>query len=168
MLRITLIIFIFFLSNTIVKGQEHNHDDHEHHTHPKNEIGVANAPVYYLKEKEFTYGLHFHFIRTIGESKFGLGLGYEQIFDEHEHKTIGIVGCFRPTHGLSINLSPGLTFEKHIEDDGTIETEKNLGAHLESAYEWDFGNLHIGPVVEFAYDQEDIHISLGLHIGYGF
>ena len=65
-------------------------------------------------------------------------------------------------------MSPGITFEKHIEADGKVEIEKNLGAHLESAYEWEFGNIHLGPVLEFAYDQKDIHISLGLHVGYGF
>ena len=34
--------------------------------------------------------------------------------------------------------------------------------------EFEFNNFHIGPVLEFAYDPEDYHISLGLHIGFGF
>ncbi len=167
-MKLSVLVLFVFISALNAFSQTESHEGHNHHEHPKNEIGVANAPVYYLKEKEFTYGLHLHYIRTIGDSKFGIGLGYEQIFDDHEHKTIGIVTSYRPFHGLSVNISPGITFEKHIEDDGEVEIEKNLGAHLESAYEWEFGNLHLGPVLEFAYDQEDIHISLGLHIGYGF
>jgi len=31
-----------------------------------------------------------------------------------------------------------------------------------------FLTIIIGPSSEFAYDPEDIHLSLGLHIGYGF
>lgn len=40
--------------------------------------------------------------------------------------------------------------------------------HIESTYEFEFKNIHLGPAIEFAYDPEDFHISLGLHIGYGF
>ena len=40
--------------------------------------------------------------------------------------------------------------------------------HLEASYEWEIGDVHLGPVVEYAYDEEDAHISLGLHIGIGF
>ena len=29
-------------------------------------------------------------------------------------------------------------------------------------------NIHIGPALEFAYEPEDFHISLGIHLGYGF
>ena len=135
------VILLFVLINTFsVLAQTESHEGHNHeqnqHQHPKNEIGVANSPVYYLKEKEFTYGLHVHYIRTIGDSKFGLGLGYEQIFDEHEHKTIGFVASYRPFHGFSVNLSPGITFEKHIEDNGEIIESKETVYYDESLGAW--------------------------------
>lgn len=139
---------------------DHIGDEHDEH---KNEFGIANAPVYYLKEKEWAYGFHAHLTRNIKETPFGIGLGYERIFDEHRHNTFGIVGTYRPIHQLSINVAPGITFE-----DVQGVREANFALHLETAYEWEIGNLHIGPVAEIAYDPEDYHFSLGLHIGYGF
>lgn len=158
---ILLFISISFPANSFAqtppKVKEHEHT-HEHH---RNEIGIANSPVYFLKEKSFSYGLHIHYVYNIQRSKFGVGLGYERIFDEHQHNTIGIVGTYRPTERLCLNVSPGLTFEAN-------STSPLFALHLESSYEFEIGNFHIGPAFEFAYDPEDYHLSLGLHIGYGF
>lgn len=143
---------------------DHDHDHfapgHSHGDHHKIEIGIANSPVYFFKEKELAYGLHLHVIRAISKTKFGIGIGYERIFDEHKHTTIGIVGSYRVFDELSINFSPGITFEG--------DSEKLFAAHFEATYEFELGNIHLGPVFEIAYDPEDIHLSLGLHIGYGF
>jgi len=62
---------------------------------------------------------------------------------------------------LTFNISPGLTTEDKNSD-------LNFALHLESAYEFEINDFHIGPAFEIAYDPEDIHISLGLHVGYGF
>ena len=155
-LYLALLITIFS-SNLIAQTTEQS-DKHDHHA---NEIGIANAPVYFIKEKEFAYGLHIHYVRNIPKSKFGIGLGYERIFDEHKHNTVGLVAAFRPIDKLSLNISPGLTFE-----DGNSKVDFAL--HLETSYEFEINDFHIGPVIEFAYDPEDIHLSIGLHIGYGF
>ena len=151
------LLAILFASNLIAQTNEHT-DKHDHH---KNEIGIANAPVYFVKEKVWAYGLHIHYIRNIKESKFGIGAGYERIFDAHGHNTFGVVAAYRPIGGLVFNVSPGLTFED--ESSGV-----NFALHLETSYEFEINDFHIGPVVEFAYDPEDIHLSVGLHIGYGF
>ena len=156
------ILFMMILSSSLLLSQETDHiDKHIHHEHHNNEIGVAIAPVYFVKEKEFSYGLHMHYVHTIRNSKFGIGLGYEKIFDEHEHNTFGIVAVYRPINELSFNISPGLTFEKNKKN-------ANFALHIETSYEFEVHNFHIGPVLEFAYDPEDIHISLGIHIGFGF
>ena len=139
-----------------------NHEDYKNHDHHKNEIGIANAPVFFVKEKAFSYGLHLHYIRNIKESKFGLGAGFERIFDKHGHNTFGLVACYRPVDKLSLILSPGITLED-VEPG-----ELNFALHLETDYEFEINNIHLGPVFEFAYDPEDFHISFGLHIGYGF
>ncbi|NQY66533.1 MAG: hypothetical protein HRT72_02255 [Flavobacteriales bacterium] len=60
-------------------------------------------------------------------------MGYERIFDEHLHSTIGIVTSYRPFDGLSINVSPGITFE------GTGDI--NPALHIETAYEWEIYNF---------------------------
>jgi hypothetical protein len=127
----------------MLKGQEEH--THNHIYHHKNEIGVAVSPVYFFGENE---------------SKFAVGLGYERIFDEHKHQTIRIVGSYRIAEPLSINLSPGITFEGG--------EELHFAFHIETTYEFELGNYHIGPAIEFAYDTEDYHISAGIHIGYGF
>lgn len=88
-------------------------------------------------------------------------MGYERIFDDHKHNTYGIVGTYRINEKLSINISPGLTFE-----DG--DKTARFALHLETTYEFEIGNFHLGPAFEFASDPEDFHLSLGLHIGYGF
>lgn len=143
------------------KPENTNTDHHDHHDHHKNEIGIANSPVYFVKENVIVYGLHFHYLRNISTSRFGLGLGYERIFDKHKHNTLGIVGSYRPVDGFSINISPGLTFEEQNKSPA-------FALHLETSYELEFNNFHFGPAVEVAYDPEDYHLSLGIHIGYGF
>jgi len=163
---IALLYLSFIGLQAFTQTESHEHHNHQHgHSHDghhKNEIGVANAPVYYVKEKEFTYGLHLHYIHQLGSSKFGLGLGYEKIFDDHEHQTVGLVANYRFPNGVSFNVAPGVTWEHNHTD------ELNFALHLEAVYEWEFGNFHLGPVAEFAYDPEDYHLSLGLHLGYGF
>lgn len=148
--------------NTQADTTTHNHDKGHHHCHHKNEIGIANAPVFFVEEKTFSYGLHLHYIRNIRESKFGLGAGFERIFDEHGHNTFGLVASYRPVDKLSLILSPGVTLEDAHPD------EPNFALHVEAAYEFEIKNIHLGPAFELSYDSEDIHISLGLHIGYGF
>ena len=159
-LKLTVLIFSA-MAYAPLYSQHADHEGHSAHDHHKNEIGVANAPVYFVKEKEVAYGLHLHYVRNISHTKFGIGLGYERIFDEHKHNTYGLVFTYRPINRLTFNLSPGITSEDQ-------EPDLNFALHFETSYEFEFHNFHIGPVFELAYDPEDIHISLGLHIGYGF
>ena len=158
-------ILSFLVFTQVLWSQSHDtHAQHhtDDHAHPRNEIGVAISSGYCVGEKEFAPGLHLHYIRELEESKFGLGLGYERIFNEHKHNTIGIAGSYRPIHPLAIILSPGIAFE------GGDHSDIHFAMHVEVAYEFEVGKLHIGPIFDFAYDPEDYHLSLGLHIGYGF
>jgi len=141
----------------IVSGQTESH--HHHDTH-RNEIGIANAPVYFTREKTLAYEFHLHYIHRLPETKFGIGLGYERIFDKHRHQTIGLVGNFSPFDRLNLAIAPGVAFEK----DG----EKHFTTHLETSYDFDVHGFHLGPAFEIAIDREDIHLSLGLHVGIGW
>ena len=155
-LIMTLLTAIIF-SNSKAQQTEHSHS-HDHH---KNEIGISVSPVWFVKENVFSYGIHLHYARTIADSKFGLGLGYERIFDEHKHNILGLEMIYRPIERLSISISPGIAAE-----DGNPKIHFTF--HQETAYEFEIHKFHIGPAIEFAFDKEDIHISIGLHLGYGF
>ncbi|MCZ2101976.1 MAG: hypothetical protein LC107_10620 [Chitinophagales bacterium] len=169
-----LLISLFMSAALVLSAQQHEHhhhhdEDHSHHDHMhheghdhhENEIGLAVAPVYFTKEKSVALGMHLHYLRTIHHSKWGLGLGFEKIFDEHAHNIAGIIISYRPIHPLSFSISPGINVDNRFKN-------PEFAIHGEIAYEFEFGNFHLGPVLDLARDHEEIHISLGVHFGYGF
>jgi hypothetical protein len=160
-------LLVMFLAIKTILAQNHiagsDHSDHNHdHYHAKNEIGVANSLVYLINEKATAYGLHLHYIRNIKHSGFGIGMGYERIFDEHKHNTIGPALKYEPVKRLSLIFSPGIM----VEDDHL--NEPNLALHFETAYELELKSFLIGPAFEFAWSTGDLHFSLGLHLGFAF
>lgn len=40
--------------------------------------------------------------------------------------------------------------------------------HFEALYEFEIRDFHLGSLIKLAYDPEDVHISFGIHLGYGF
>jgi len=154
-MRKVLIVFMFLVQVGLsANAQSH---DHEHsHVH---EVGISLAPVYFFGEEELSLATHVHYVYNFPHTKFGVGLGYERIFDEHKHNFVGVELNYRPIHKLTLNVSPGVAFEGEHPD------EKDFGLHFETVYEFEFGRFHLGPVLEFAYHSEDVHISLGIHIG---
>lgn len=154
----SFLVIIFGLITASIYSQEMNHN-HDHH---KYELGVANSLVYFAAEKEYAYGFHLHLVRNITHTKFGYGIAYERIFDEHKHNTIGIVGSYNPFKSLHINIAPGIAFEDSEPFD------LKFAFHAETSYDFELGNIHVGPLLEFAFAPDDYHISFGLHVGYGF
>ena len=156
------VLFFVLFSGLSAFGQalEQNHEHEHRHDHDL-ELGVALNPVYMIAEQEWTSGLHVHLVKNIGHTPWGLGLGYERIFDDHQHSTAGIVGSYRFTPEWVVNISPGLTWE------GAHTDELLPAVHFESAYEFLVGELHIGPAIEYAWDPADSHFSIGLHLGLG-
>ena len=154
---VSILIFI----TTLLYSKEYDYDT-EHH-HPDNELGFSNGVVYDLSEKEISYGLHAHFIKTISKSdKIGLGLGYERIFDDHKHNAVSVILLYRPLENFSVNFAPGVSW---------LSTKSNSvkpSMHIEGLYEWQLGNFHLGPLTGIAFNTEDFHASVGLHIALGF
>lgn len=160
----TILILALLQFANIINAQVHesnDHHDHDHH-HPTNEIGVGNYLVYIAREKETAYGIHLHYLRTFKESNFGVGLGYEQIFGEHDHKTLGIVGSYRPISPLVLSLAPGILFP------GGENSTMHFALHIEAVYEFEIKSFHLGPAIEYAYAANEFHVSIGLHLAYGF
>jgi len=157
-----LFLFLFLiLFCRVLSAQEHEHTE-AHHEHPKNEIGLANHLVYLAHDKEFAYGLHIHYLRAFQGSKFGAGLGYEQIFADHSHKTLDVIGSYRPVDHLYFQLSPGIVFI------GAEDPAVRIALHLETTYELELNHIHLGPALGFAYNSEEYHVSIGMHLAFGF
>ncbi len=151
-----LLIFLFILSSKIYT-QEYSHHDYDHNY----EFGLAAMTIYLGGEKDLSKGMHGHLTRSLAHGKFGFGFGYELIFDKHKHQTIGLVALYRPINKLSIGVSPGIAMEQGFSGD------KHPALHIETGYDFNFGEFHVGPLLEVAFDAEGYHVSLGLHIGFG-
>ncbi|NUM32354.1 MAG: hypothetical protein HUU47_08525 [Bacteroidetes bacterium] len=156
----TTVLILLFCTKNLYSQKSHKNEKHgEIH---KNELGIANNIVHFSKQNEFSYSVHIHFIKKTNIKNLGIGLGYERIFDNHYHNTFGVVFSYNLLEKLVVIVSPGLTIEKRNYK------EKEFALHLEATYEFDFKDFHIGPVIEFAYDPNDYHSSIGVHLAYGF
>ena len=157
---ILLLVLISFQNNIKAQSKVHNHE-HDH-DHAANEIGAGNFLSYHIGEQEFAYGLHIHYLRAIENSRFGFGIGYEQIYDEHKHRTIALIGNYRLLPPLILSLSPGILLPNQENQDF------RFALHSELVYEFEFDHFHLGPTLEFATTFEEFHVGIGLHFAYAF
>jgi len=160
-----LIGVLLFLSGPAMLAQDHEHDDHhghDHHVHPNNEIGLGNYLSYLAGEREFAYSMHIHYLRFFNESRFGAGIGYEHIFDEHGHRSLTVIGTYQFKSPFILSLAPGILF-------GTPEhPDARFVMHAEAIYEFELGHFHLGPALEFATTFDEYHIGMGVHVAYAF
>lgn len=156
-----VIIATSFMS---VNAFSQDHEEDHHHHHKNNEISVAAGVVPLDHENEVAPGLHFHYIRGIAfDNKLGIGAGFETILDEHKHYTFSVVFQYRIIRGWSVAYGPGLMIIKEEEN-----YESQFAQHFETAYEWDIGNFHIGPMAEVGVEPAGVHYMLGVHFGIDF
>jgi len=158
-----LLTFLTTIMSSKIHGQtsKDNLENTETHAHSKNEIGIAISPAYFINEQVWTLSMHLHYTRIIPNTKFGIGASFERIVFDPKHNTFGLILAYYPVENLNFTLSPGLTFEG---DDPT----GLFALHMEVSYAFEVGDFHIGPAFEFASDPNDYHLSLGIHVGYGF
>jgi len=158
-----LVVIVSILNLVFIGGLFGQVDNESHHEH-FNEISVATGIVPLPAEDELTIGFHFHYVRGIGKDKrFGIGLGFETIVDEHKHYTFSVVAQYRIIAGWIIGYAPGLM----IREEGD-ETLYQLAHHIETAYEFELGNFHIGPMAEVGLELIGVHYMLGVHFGMDF
>ena len=168
---------VFFILYTILSFQilaqdnDHDHENEEHdHKHDhfhKNELGISLSPTIYLNEGEVSLGAHMHYIHRIGDSRFGAGLGFEAVFDDHKHRTFSTVFQWSPTYRTHICVAPGFVIAEH-EHMGDLEKEYHWACHFEVIREFHLGPIDIGPFFEWALEEEDQHIGIGVHVGIPF
>lgn len=144
--------------------QERSAESAQHHAHSHRfELGLSAGVVYLPQEQEVTAGLHLHAVFNILASRFGVGLGYERLLDDHGHNAIGVILQLRIIDEWSVAVSPGVAFADAAPADVTF------AAHVETAYEFPLGeNVHLGPVLEVAFDTHEVHLTGGAHLGVGF
>jgi hypothetical protein len=160
-----LIVAFLFLTGQELLAQEHEHDhhhSHHDHAHPNNEIGLGNYLSYLAGENEFAYGMHIHYLRYFNASRFGAGMGYEHIFDEHGHRSLTLIGTYRFTSPMILSLAPGILFGNPENPDARFVM------HTEVIYEFEIGPFHLGPALEFATTFKAYHIGIGVHVAYAF
>lgn len=150
---ITIVCFLIL----IVKANAQTPHNH------KNDISAAVGFVPLPQENTNTVGFHLHYLKGIGDKKqWSTGIGLESIADEHGHYTISIPIQYRIIGGLTASLAPGLMLRK--END---EILKQFSQHIEVGYEYDFGDIHLGPVTEVGIEPTGVHYMLGIHFGVG-
>lgn len=164
----TTLCLVAFLSANSFAQEEHDHD-HEGHHHDashahENEISIATGVVPIPKEDAVTVGFHLHYVRGIGnKNRFGLGVGLESILDEHRHYTASVVFQYRIYKGWSVSYAPGVLLL--IDEHGN---ETQFAQHIETTYEFEMGQFHIGPVLEVGLEKNNTHYMLGVHFGIDF
>ena len=157
MLTFTAVTLMPMEGNAQDKEEENDH-------HHKNEISVAAGIVPIVAEDELTAGFHLHYIRGIGKNnRFGLGTSLETIIDEHKHYTLSIVFQYRIYKGLILAYAPGLLMRKE-----NSENVFQFAQHFETAYEFELGKFHIGPVAEIGIELTGVHYMGGIHFGIDF
>ena len=157
-------LIISFISLILIFPDLRSQDEsgHERHEH-KNEIGGALGMFFDLKEQHTASGFHLHYYRMFSGKldHFGIAPSMEFLFGEHRHYTLALMLAYRPVHGWWIGAGPGISYVEHHD-------EVVASGHIETGYEFDAGQVHFGPVLEYSFTREDQHLMLGLHLGVPF
>lgn len=145
---------------------EHQHGGHGGHDHIY-ELGLSTGFVHMKPEGESAVGTHLHLIRRFqGEGIWrflGVGIGFETIFADHMHYNVMGTIAIYPYKNLSIGISPGMLIVEHDN-----RCELCYSTHVEVAYAFEVGQLHVGPVIGYARSGNDEHYFVGIHLGKGF
>ena len=157
-------ILIIILLNMVMSQIDHQHN-HEHN----NEIGIALGIVPNHEEEESNLGLHLHYIKGLGlHNKFGVGLSFESILDEHQHNSISLISLYHFDNGFTFAYAPGILISEHDDSEDHESSEFKFTQHFEFYYEFELDKFHIGPQIDIGFEEEGIHYMLGIHLGIDF
>lgn len=159
---IACLLLSFSLLPVQMFSQEKESHQHDHDAY-RNEVGGALGMFVDLNEESTSTGFHIHYTRMFGEKARWLGIspGMEFLFGDHKHYAFQVMMVFRPAFGWWLGAGPGISYFSHHE-------EFSLSGHIETGYEFEAGQVHFGPVVEYSWAAEDQHLMFGLHLGVPF
>ncbi len=131
---------------------------------PTRHISLGLGPVYNLHEERFFPGLGFEFEQLLpfGDRRFGIGVAAEMAFDKHKHYVVSLLACYHPVEPLTLCLAPGVMLIDHDR------FESRAALHFGVEYEFEVGGGSLAPSVEAAVSGDDVHLMLGVHVGFGF
>lgn len=171
------LIIILFTALALQANAQHSHEACVLHKHSRNEIAISPGGVYTFSDKEWSFGAHAHYFRTLGEySPWALGGGLEVVTAHGGHYTISAGAKYTFLHFLNLSLMPGVTFFKtdhhdHSEYDHHHHHTKKaqFSLHIEFSYDMiHTEHFHLGPAIDFSLCKNDNHFMIGLHCAYGF
>lgn len=153
-----LVAALVSVSNAYAQNAEHEHEEH------KNHIGFLVGSVYNVTEEKFMLGLGVEYERVLPfwNRLFGIGLAVETVFDEHKHYAVSLLLPVHPWRELTLFVAPGIMFI----DEETVE--RRFAIHLGAEYEFELKTIFLAPEFEVAFAGDDIHLMLGVHVGFGF
>lgn len=161
-----LFLLLGSLGMCSLKAQDHDHDhSHEHghsheHAHRHHELAIGSGPLWIPGENLWGIGTHVHGLLALSDW-MGAGLGYEWIASEHRHHSLYALMHFHPIHPLDINIGPGFTFPDEENPDYRFKV------HAEVAAVFPLGErFHLGPSLDLGWGMDDLHLSLGVHLGW--
>ena len=155
------LLCIIFL-NFPLWGVEENPQYEEHRNH----IGFLVGSVYNFNEDKVVLGLGAEYERVLPfwNGLVGLGLATELVFDEHRHYVLSLLIPFHPVGDLTVFAAPGLL----IVDTEESGIEKRFAVHFGIEYEFELDKIFLAPEIELGFAGDDIHLMVGVHIGFGF
>ena len=167
MKTISTIILMIMMFPINMASQEHQH------AHARNEIGISPGVTYSPSHREWGFGIHAHYFRTLGEhSPWALGGSIEQVSSHGSHWTLSAGGKYEIFDKLNVAVMPGITFLHHKEDgheDEPHTRNAQFSIHFEVGYDLiHLEHFHLGPALDYSWSKHDSHWMLGVHCAYAF
>lgn len=149
----------------------------EMHTHGRNEIAISPGAIYSLTDKEWGFGAHLHYFRTLSAtSPWAIGGGLEAVAMHGGHYSINVGAKYTFLHVISVSVMPGVTFFTNNDHDHVHKGSNHdhtgkakFSTHFELSYELIHTEFfHLGPAIDFSWCKGDNHLMIGLHCAYLF
>lgn len=172
-IKVFLLLALVFLPLISLVAQEHNH------SHERNEIGISPGAIYSPSHRNWGFGIHAHYFRTLGEhSPWALGGSIEQVSAHGSHWSFSLGAKYQLFDRFNLAVMPGVTFINH-DDDGHDHASHAIGdehsnrakfsIHFELVYDLiHWKHFHLGPAVDYSWSKHDAHFMFGVHCAYAF